>query len=470
MKKWATRSIGFALACLLKIGCNTADAADGADAAVQTLALAARGLPSTYRIAYTADGNTNDPDDIGATPLALAIFAAFGVQDRVVHVSYNGILGTNNPTMHDRHVASVNGAISRFGYNKNITKVYNAYSNTTRAVNNLRDVINASSANNRLFLIIAGPCEVPYRAINAAASSKRQHVTVISHSWWNNYYDVFVGDDPVHQNKGMPHLVPIVGNWLQIRDQNSNLCVSSGGGCGGGTQVPESDSSWNPYRFLKNSSDPNLQWLWHRLLLVGRPDPSDAGMAYFLMTGIDNVYPDDSSTWPSAWSPPSVNNTNEQYTLKRLLEDHIVPAATNRKVLLMQPETWDLTNYSVYFDQRLRTSTSHRSAVESTLGGGTVAWVSKIWNEIGSQDGTYTISTRYFDEPGNSTFRLIVNGKQRDFWTASANDNTWKNRIKTGVTIRIGYEVVVEAIANSSERIRLDAITFTRTGSAAAGQ
>jgi hypothetical protein len=124
----------------------------------------------------------------------------------------------------------------------------------------------------------------------------------------------------------------------------------------------------------------------------------------------------------------------------------------------------------VYFDQKLSTTTSHRSAVESTLGGGTVAWVSKIWNEIGSQDGTYTVNIRHFDEPGNSTFRLIVNGTQRDSWTASANDNTWKNRIKTGVTIRIGYEVVVEATANGSERIRLDTITFTRTGSAAAGQ
>ena len=452
MKKWAIKSIGFAFACILVIGCDTA---------------VALGLPSTYRIAYTADGNTNDPDDIGATPIALAIFAAFGVQNRVVHVSYNGILGANDSTLHSRHVASVNGAISRFGYNTNITKVYNAYNNTTGAVNNLRDAINASSANNRLFLIIAGPCEIPYRAINAAASSKRQHVTVISHSPWNNYYDVFIDDDPVHQNKGMPHLVPMVGNWIQIRNQNSNLCV---GGCGGGTQVPESDPSWDPYEFLKNSSDPNLQWLWGRLLLVGRPDPSDAGTAYFLMTGIDNVYPDDSSTWPTTWSPPSVNNTNEQYTLKRLLEDHIVPAATNRKVLLMQPETWDLINYSVYFDQKLSASTSHRSAVESTLGGGTVAWVSKIWNEIGSQDGTYTVNIRYFDEPENSTFRLIVNGTQRDAWTASANDNTWKTRTKTGVTIRLGYEVVVEATAHSHERLRLDTITFTRTGAAAAGQ
>jgi hypothetical protein len=455
MKKWAIRSISVACACLFMIGYDTAEAA------VQTLA-----LPSTYRIAYTADGNTNDPDDIGATPIALAIFAAFGVQDRVVHVSYNGILGTNNATMNSRHVASVNGTISRFGYNTNITKVYNAYSNTTGAVNNLRDAINASSANNPLFLIIAGPCEIPYRAIKAAAASKRQYVTVISHSWWNNYYDVFVGDDPVHQNKGMPHLVPMVGNWFQIRDQNANLCV---GGCSGGTQVPESDPNWNPYRFLKNSRDPNLQWLWERLLLVERPDPSDAGMAYFLMTGIDNVYPDDSATWPATWSPPGVNNTNAQYTLKRLLADHIVPAAANRKVLLMQPETWDLVNYAVYFDAKL-SSSSHKSAVESTLGGGTVAWVSKIWNEIGSQDGTYTINTKYFDELGSSTFRLIVNGTQRDAWTASANDNTWKTRIKTGVTIRTGYEIVVEATTNGSERIRLDTITFTRTGAATAGQ
>ena len=37
------------------------------------------------RIAYSADGNHNDPDDWAASPMALAIFAESGVKDKLVH-------------------------------------------------------------------------------------------------------------------------------------------------------------------------------------------------------------------------------------------------------------------------------------------------------------------------------------------------------------------------------------------------
>src|SRR5260221_223791 len=44
------------------------------------------------RIAWSADGNHNDPDDWIASPLALAIFASAGLKDRLVHFDYNCIL------------------------------------------------------------------------------------------------------------------------------------------------------------------------------------------------------------------------------------------------------------------------------------------------------------------------------------------------------------------------------------------
>ena len=44
------------------------------------------------RIAWSADGNHNDPDDWAASPLALVIFAACGARDRLVHFDYNCIL------------------------------------------------------------------------------------------------------------------------------------------------------------------------------------------------------------------------------------------------------------------------------------------------------------------------------------------------------------------------------------------
>lgn len=44
------------------------------------------------RIGWSADGNRHDPDDWGATALALAIFAKQGWQDKLVHIDYNNWL------------------------------------------------------------------------------------------------------------------------------------------------------------------------------------------------------------------------------------------------------------------------------------------------------------------------------------------------------------------------------------------
>lgn len=48
-------------------------------------------------IAWSADGNHNDEDDWAASPVALAIFAASGVKDRLVHFDYNCILTATDP-------------------------------------------------------------------------------------------------------------------------------------------------------------------------------------------------------------------------------------------------------------------------------------------------------------------------------------------------------------------------------------
>ena len=48
------------------------------------------------RIAYSADGNHNDEDDWAASPVALAIFEAFGVKHKLVHFDYNSILPKND--------------------------------------------------------------------------------------------------------------------------------------------------------------------------------------------------------------------------------------------------------------------------------------------------------------------------------------------------------------------------------------
>src|SRR5262245_6433069 len=68
------------------------------------------------RIAYSADGNHNDPDDWAASPLALAIFAEAGLKDRLVHFDYNCILPKTDREWEKIHAESVLGAAKRYGY------------------------------------------------------------------------------------------------------------------------------------------------------------------------------------------------------------------------------------------------------------------------------------------------------------------------------------------------------------------
>src|SRR5262245_12127986 len=69
------------------------------------------------RIAYSADGNHNDPDDWAASPVALAILAEAGLKDRVVHFDYNCILPMTDADMEKKHADGVLGAMDRYGFN-----------------------------------------------------------------------------------------------------------------------------------------------------------------------------------------------------------------------------------------------------------------------------------------------------------------------------------------------------------------
>lgn len=72
------------------------------------------------RIAYSCDGNHNDPDDWAASPVALAIFANFGVTDRLVRFDYNCILPDTDCEWEAKHKESVLGAARHYGYDPSV--------------------------------------------------------------------------------------------------------------------------------------------------------------------------------------------------------------------------------------------------------------------------------------------------------------------------------------------------------------
>src|SRR5687767_8884181 len=145
-----------------------------------------QGSPFRGRIAYSCDGNHNDPDDWASSAVALAIIAEAGLRDRLVHCDYNCILPKTDPQWEQIHGQSVLGAMERYGFEKSL--FHDCRRDLDGAVASIARAINDSSADNPLYFVLAGPMEVPYLGIAKSDPARRKFVYCISHSSWNDGY------------------------------------------------------------------------------------------------------------------------------------------------------------------------------------------------------------------------------------------------------------------------------------------
>ncbi len=224
---------------------------------------------SQYRIAMSHDGNAHDADDIGALPLGMAIIAEAGLKDRVVHIEHSNHHWNNHEQQNNvtnqpqKMIDSASGAASRWSYDTAI--IFNCRTQKSAAQNHLRDVINASSATDRLYIDASGPMDTVWQAINASQSTKRTHVTVVSHSTWNNN----------HTHSGGKTWSDVQSSGVKttkISDQNSS---------NGDNDFNTPDSKWY---FLRDSSEEKFSWLYGRDF-ENSFDVSDAGIAWYIITG-----------------------------------------------------------------------------------------------------------------------------------------------------------------------------------------
>ena len=84
--------------------------------------------------------------------------------------------------------------------------------------------------------------------------------------------------------------------------------------------------------------------------------------------------------------------------------------------------------------------------------------------------GQYELDVEYFDQNnGESQFRLLVNGRQLDSWTANdhlpskvANGDTSVRRRSPAVTLRAGDHVRIEGVPDAQERAPFDYVEVIR--------
>lgn len=386
------------------------------------------------RIAFSSDGNYNDEDDWGAFPVAIAILDAFGVVDKLVHVDYCNILAKNDPRFHREMSESVLGSAERYDISRSI--LFNCQTDLSGAIESIKNAINASSAENPLYYVLAGPMEVPFHGIEKSDPDKRKYVYCISHSRWN---DGYTGSDQELHSHNKRDVIPSGINWIQVKDGNPNLAHP------GGVGRKSKPEQWRLYHWLRNSSDPRLQWIFSRLEAEGRADISDSTMTYFLLTGDENA---------------------DLGKLQSLLDDKKVPASMMpRKEVRIEAENFrTLENYTV--ENHNDRSASHRLSVRLT--NMATGYIRTPFDQPYTADrALYDVDVRYFDEkPGRCQFALYVNGVQKgSAWQASKDSGEWTTHKVSDISIGSGDEIMVEVKTGSGEYGKLDYVQLNYKGS-----
>lgn len=255
------------------------------------------------RIVISSDGNEHDHDDWAATPLSLAIIASRGLQDKLAIYIYSDHIwgsnhehpGVNGISAYEQMKESALTGGKMFGF-KN-TRFICAVNNPEVAYEALKNEINKCTAENPLFIIVAGPVHVIGESISKAEIEKRKFVTLISmKSCWNDYH----ADHPYpwenHAGWTMPEIEEkFSADSLKIVSiDNQNPCLMR---------------NWHEYEWLTTAPERNnnyyrkgsWNWLFKRLCMSIKPvsgtenfyaiDASDAGKVVWLLTGIEKTSP-----------------------------------------------------------------------------------------------------------------------------------------------------------------------------------
>ncbi len=262
------------------------------------------------RIAISSDGNEHDDDDWAATPMSLALIASQGLQDKLVLYTYSDHIWGSNQEQGTRHGMnayehmreSALGGKEHFGFDK--STFICAVDAPAKAYRAMAEAINSSSDGDPLLIIAAGPMQVVGEALSEADKTKLKYVTVLSHSWWNNYHADKCYDKIWDQHTGWTFdemkkaFAPTDKGgvkFVQIIDQN-------GGKDYLGMQAPIATFDWlktSEARHKAPYAEDSWEWLHSRLAACPKVingervyDPSDAGMLIYVFTGEEKTSPE----------------------------------------------------------------------------------------------------------------------------------------------------------------------------------
>ena len=252
------------------------------------------------RIALSSDGNKHDNDDQLATKMTLMILAKAGLQNKTTLYTYaDHIWGSEKNDLELMRLAAEETG-KRFGFNK--TNFIPAVTYPEQAYNAMAAEIAKSTAADPLFIIAAGPMHVVGTAFERANKINPQalnHVTIISHSVWNNIHS----DTPNPAKGNKPAETAHTGwTWQEMEqtfgDKVNFNYISDQNGTGVGSEVYKTKdkfaaATWDKWQWMQDHQDPNINWVRNNEGIKCSPDYSDAGIAYYMVADLDGVRGDE---------------------------------------------------------------------------------------------------------------------------------------------------------------------------------
>jgi hypothetical protein len=302
------------------------------------------------------------------------------------------------------------------------------------AVASIAQAVNASSADDPLYYIVAGPMEVPFLGIQKADPQKRKYVYCISHSRWNDGFASKVDAGLFTYNKRS--VIESGVHWVQIQDQNRLLSHSRYGN-------PAKPEEFKPYFWMRDSQDPKVNFLWERMVVSTRPDPSDAGMAWFLVTGDEEADPE---------------------KLKRLLDGKSVPKPVSaRAVVRIEAENFEVLEGCKLEDRNDR-SASHRLDVAKSGDSPTGRIRTHFDQPYAAVSGRFDVDVRHLVEDGKQCrFKLFLSGAAvGEPFEFPMDSKGWATHTVRDVALKIGDELAVEI--NGSGRVDYVQLNWRNSG------
>ncbi len=246
------------------------------------------------RMAVSFDGNsapdhaykwpTGDPDDWGAAVASLAIIAKLGLQDKLVHCSYNNFIeAPSGPDSENQLKLSCDGAIDRWNFDDK--RFFDVTNQLRGATLHLAKEMGKSTESDPLYFIHAGLSEFVYQVVEEVIEQGNvdalNHVYLLSHSGFNE------NEKRREYHHSWTDIQKLCNNrikYKKIKDQNNKTNPND---------LWHSGKDFSVWYWMRDHTDSNVQWMYTRVQAhkEGVADISDCGMFYYLLVGDDNGNP-----------------------------------------------------------------------------------------------------------------------------------------------------------------------------------